>query len=113
MTNDTQHLQLFNTASDKQSKMSRYNSFNNTNSFNNVWNFDVADNRSQLLAWLSPLDPGLRHWDIQNRRVDDVGEWLMGTEEFRRWYGLGGEGEWDKAVLFCYGNPGVGKTFIK
>jgi len=37
----------------------------------------------------------------------------MRTEEFRRWCGLGGEGQGDKAVLFCYGNPGVGKTFIR
>ena len=90
---------------------------NTTNSYNtssNVWNnCTVADDLSPLLSWLSPLDPGLRHCDIQERRVNDVGEWLMSTEEFRRWSGSGGEGEDDKAVLFCYGNPGVGKTFIR
>ena len=86
---------------------------NNRNSFN-VWNnYTIADDRSGLLTWLSPLDPGLRHCDIQERRVNNVGEWLMGTEEFKRWRGLGGEGEGDEAVLFCYGNPGVGKTFIR
>ena len=37
----------------------------------------------------------------------------MGTEEFRRWCRLGREGESDRGVLFCYGNPGVGKTFIR
>ena len=37
----------------------------------------------------------------------------MKTEEFGRWSGLGVEAEDDKAVLFCYGNPGVGKTFIR
>ena len=37
----------------------------------------------------------------------------MRTEEFRRWCGLDGEVDHDKAVLFCYGNPGVGKTFIR
>ena len=88
---------------------------NTTNSNNqNVWiNCTAADDRAQLLAWLSPLDPGLRHCDIQERRVNDIGEWLIGTEEFRRWCGLGGERGGDKAVLFCYGNPGVGKTFIR
>jgi len=45
--------------------------------------------------------------------VNDVGEWLMATEEFRRWSGLSGKGKDDKAVLFCYGNPGDGKTFIR
>ena len=83
----------------------------NTNSFN-VWNnYTVVDDRSQLLAWLSPLEPKLRHQDIRERRVENVGKWLMQTEEFRSWHDCGGEG--DKSVLFCYGAPGVGKTFIK
>ena len=86
------------------------NSFNNTNSFNNVWNnCTIADDRSQLLAWLSPLEPKIRHRDIQEQRVDNVGEWLMQTEEFRTWHDCRGEGERDSAVLFCYGDPGVGK----
>jgi len=102
--------------------MSRYTTHNttgnslNTNSFNNVWNnitITLADDRSQILHWLSPLDPRLRHQDIRERRVDGVGEWLMRTEEFKRWCGLSGEGEDDKAVLFCSGNPGVGKTFVR
>ena len=39
----------------------------------------------------------------------------MRTEEFRSWHDRNGEGEGegDKAVLFCYGGPGVGKTFIR
>jgi len=74
---------------------------------------DRIDGRSQLLSWLSPLEPKLRHRDIQECRVDNVGEWLMQTEEFRSWHDLSGKGEGDSAVLFCYGNPGVGKTFIR
>jgi len=86
---------------------------NNTNSFN-VHNYNVvADDRSPLLTWLSPLEPKLRHRDIQERRVDNVGEWLLQTEHFRNWHDSSGEGEGDKAVLFCYGGPGVGKTFIR
>src|SRR5207302_4290516 len=106
-------------ASSEEPKMSQYNIndsnyFNNaTNSFN-VWNnYTVADDRSQLLNWLSPLEPRLRHRDVQERRVDNVGEWILQTEEFGRWYDRGREGEGDKAVLFCYGDPGVGKTFIR
>ena len=85
---------------------------NNNNSFNIQNNYGVADDRSQLLAWLSPLDPRLRHQDIRERRVGDVGEWLMQTEEFRSWRDSR-EDEGDKAVLFCHGAPGVGKTFIR
>ena len=88
---------------------------NNANSFNNNVqnNYVVADDRSQLLAWLSPLEAKLRHCDIQERRVDNVGEWLLQTAEFRTWPDWSGESEGDKAVLFCYGGPGVGETFIR
>ena len=87
----------------------------NTNSFNTAVtnNFTTADDRSQILTWLSPLEPRLRHQDIRDRRVEDVGEWLLQTEEFRSWYAGSGGAEPDNAVLFCYGDPGVGKTFIR
>ena len=89
------------------------NSFNN-NSFNTVsYNSTVADERSQILTWLSPLEPRLRHKDIQERRVKNVGEWVLQTQEFRSWHASYGGSESDNAVLFCYGDPGVGKTFIR
>jgi len=87
---------------------------NTTNSNNNVWNnCTFADDRSQILTWLSPLEPSLRHCDIQERRVDNVGEWLTETGEFKGWCRLDGKGDEEKAVLLCYGDPGVGKTFIR
>ena len=86
---------------------------NNTNSFNVQNNYVIADDRSPLLTWLSPLEPRLRHRDIQERRVDNVGEWLLQTDEFRSWNIRSGESEGGKEVLFCYGGPGVGKTFIR
>jgi len=90
------------------------NCFNNTNSNNNVWNYyTVVDDRAPLLTWLSPLEPRLRHRDIQDRRAENVGEWLLQIKEFRSWHDWSGEGEGDKAVLFCYGGPGVGKTFMR
>jgi len=94
--------------------MSQYhaNSFN-TNAFNVCNKYTVADDRSQLLAWLSPLEPRLRHRDIQERRVDNIGEWLTQTEVFKSWHDWSGESERDKAVLFGYGDPGAGKTFIR
>ena len=73
----------------------------------------AADDRTNILAWLSPLDLGLRHQDIRDRRVEDIGEWVLQTEEFRNWYAGSKEGGSNKAVLFCYGNPGVGKTYVR
>ena len=119
-------LLFLNRTNNRESNMFQYtindgnNSFNTTNpnnttTNNNVSNcyYAVGDDLSPLLTWLSPLDPGLRHCDIQQRRVANVGEWLMETREFKKWCRRGGGGEDDKAVLFCYGNPGVGKTFIR
>jgi len=78
------------------------------------WNSDtITDDRSQLLAWLSPLSPGLRHWEIQEHRAGGVGEWLLETEEFRGWHAGSESGGGESAVLFCHGDPGVGKTFIR
>ena len=99
--------------------MSEYRFHDNTNSntassFDNVWNsYTVADYRSQILTWLSPLEPRLRHKDIQESRVKGVGQWVLQTEEFKSWHAGNGGGESDKAVLFCYGDPKVGKTFIR
>jgi len=118
-TSSTGHIRqllLYSSASSKEWKMSQHtinnsaNFSNNNNSFNVQNNYSFVDDRSQLLAWLSPLEPKLRHQDIRERRVENVGEWLMQTEEFRSWQDCRGD---DKGVLFCYGAPGVGKTFIR
>ena len=86
---------------------------NNYNSFNTTYiNPTIVDDRPDILAWLSPLDPKLRHQEIRDRRVENIGEWVLQTKEFRSWY-AGSEGDQsDNAVLFCYGGPGVGKTYI-
>ena len=85
----------------------------NINSFNISNNFTTVDQRSEILAWLSPLEPRLRHQDIRTRRVDDVGDWLLQTDQFRNWCDATSQDEFDKGVLFCYGNPGVGKTHMR
>ena len=73
----------------------------------------VADEKSEILAWLSPLEPRIRYQDIQTRRVDGVGAWLLQTQEYRNWAGGIRGGESDGSALFCYGGPGVGKTYIR
>ena len=74
----------------------------------------MVDVRSKTLAcWLSPLEPQIQHLNIRNRRVDEVGDWLLQTEEYQNWLGGIHEGESNGTALFCYGDPGVGKTYIR
>ena len=97
-----------------QSFSQNINSLNTSYTAVSVSNsFTVANDRSNILAWLSPLDPKSRHQDIQDRRVESIGEWLLQTEEFRSWHAGSRGGKSDNAVLFCYGDPGVGKTYIR
>ena len=84
------------------------NSFNGSNSLF----FISTDEEPKILAWLSPLEPQVRHQDICEQRVDSVGRWLLETKEFKGWYnGSENDGSGHPA-LFCYGEPGVGKSFI-
>ena len=88
------------------------NTGNVTDSYNNVWNnCEIADKKRAVLEWLSPLEPRERHQAIGRDRVAGLGDWLLLTSEFARW------SESDNAtgspVLFCYGDPGVGKTYLR
>jgi len=96
-----------------QSFSNNHNSFNPTYINTTYINSTAADDRPNILAWLSPLDPKLRHQDIRDRRIEGVGEWVLQTEEFRAWSDVSEDGKSDNGVLFCYGNPGVGKTYIR
>ena len=73
----------------------------------------MADQRSQILSWLSPLEPQKRHHDIRTRRVKEVGDWLLQTEEYQNWFSGTPESKSDGSALFCHGGPGVGKTYIR
>ena len=87
----------------------------NINSFNvsNVSNhYTFADDRSEILAWLSPLEPRIRHQDVRTHRVDNIGEWLLQTADFQEWCDAQHERP-DHAILFCSGDPGVGKTYLR
>jgi len=89
-------------------------SFNVSNSYNNVNVVAVIDagDKSEILAWLSPLEPQVAHRDICEQRVGGVGDWLLGTKEFRSWYNGSESDGSGRASLFCYGDPGVGKSYI-
>ena len=85
---------------------------NVTNSYNKAITVNKADDEgNQIKRWLSPQEPRYRHQSVQTGRVDGVGGWFLERDEFRGW--SGSEGIPEKAGLFCYGDPGVGKTHIR
>ena len=86
-----------------------YQSGNITGSFNTT--LYKSDEDAQIMRWLSPLEPKNRHHDVRNDRFTGVGDWVLETGEFHEW--RGGQGGVDKAVLFCSGGPGVGKTYMR
>jgi len=87
----------------------------NTNSFNlsGIVNFisDGDDEGRQILQWLSPLEPQQRHQGVRTDRLNSVGSWVLETSEFKKWRDA--EDGSVEPVLFCYGNPGVGKTYVR
>ena len=99
--------------------MSLYRIKNNSNSFNTITINNppkdpaVAREKLEILGWLSPLEPQRRHEDIQTRRTEEVGNWLLQTDEYRNWFGDIRSGISNSSALFCYGGPGVGKTYIR
>ena len=117
-TETSPDFNLFATTSGDSGSSSCADSFNNnTNSFNNTTNnvsnhFIAHEDRLEILAWLSPLEPRVRHQNIEASRVDKVGNWLLETEQFQSWCGENNQCESQNAAIFCYGNPGAGKTYI-
>ena len=91
------------------------NSFNALTYYNNTSIFNITEGpdaeRHQILQWLSPLEPQQRHEGVRTGRLDSVGNWILETNEFRKWSDT--ENSCVEPVLFCYGNPGVGKTYLR
>ena len=75
------------------------------NSFNN------SNEDAQIMRWLSPLEANIRHQGVRTGRFGGIGDWVLETSEFCEW--RWGESSSDKRVLFCSGNPGVGKTYLR
>lgn len=101
-------------SSEHQQVTGNVNSFNvltNLNSVVNIITANGAAERRQILQWLSPLEPQQRHQGVRTNRLNGIGNWVLATDGFRKW-----SDERDgciKPVLFCYGNPGVGKTHVR
>ena len=73
-------------------------------------NFYQSDEDAHIMRWLSPLESSIRHDGVRAKRFEGVGNWFLETGEFREWRCEGGA---DTAVLFCSGDPGVGKTYLR
>jgi hypothetical protein len=63
---------------------------------------------SILLSSLKSLPFQDKHRDVKMRRMDGLGQWLLNMPKFEAWR----EGSAEKNMLWCYGAPGVGKTFL-
>ena len=88
------------------------NSFNVSTNYNIVnFNWEVDPEGRQILQWLSPLVPQQRHQNVRTDRLAGIGNWVLETNEFKKW--SGGEDGWVELLLFCDGNPGVGKTYLR
>jgi len=90
---------------------SNQNIGNVSNSYNHAINVGVSEESLRIQAWLSPLEPHARHQDVRNRRLDGVGDWILRKNEFESW-----RRSQDNPVnptLLCYGDQGVGKTYIR
>ena len=102
-------------SSEHQRASGNINSFNVLTNYNqhSVFNFvsEIDKEGRRILQWLSPLEPQLRHQGVQTERLDGVGNWVLETSEFRKWRDT--EDGYAEPVLFCYGDPGVGKTYLR
>jgi len=83
----------------------------NCGNISSSFNIYMSDEDARIMRWLSPLEQTNRHQGVRTDRLDGVGDWFLEMTEFREW--SDSEGGAAKAVLFCSGNPGVGKTYLR
>ena len=81
----------------------------NVSSFNTI-KVEVYQDSWWIQSWLSPLEPHKTHEDVRKGRLDGVGEWVLQRDEFKSW---SDQGSTVNSILLCYGDPGVGKTYIR
>jgi hypothetical protein len=75
-----------------------------------LWMVEIADrDLSGLLGHLPPLPYRERHRDLQLRRMEGAGQWILGTSKFVLW--RDGARHQDNAI-WCNGQPGAGKTYL-
>ncbi|KAL0632593.1 hypothetical protein Q9L58_008524 [Maublancomyces gigas] len=82
--------------------------------YERVWSKEISEKiqeedkeRGDILRWLSKLDFEDDHETLFLKRYGVTGNWLIESQAFRDWIGA------DKSsILWCYGNPGAGKSVL-
>ncbi|CAM1509524.1 Fc.00g032630.m01.CDS01 [Cosmosporella sp. VM-42] len=62
--------------------------------------------RIDILDWICDRGTQRKHAELINSHHPGTGQWVFERPEFQKWTAM------EKAILWCYGNPGVGKTQI-
>ncbi|KKZ68567.1 hypothetical protein EMCG_01016 [[Emmonsia] crescens] len=70
---------------------------------------EKSEDKSMFLEWLSGSGAGFdkRHMDIFSKKHPGTADWLLNSKEFKSWVDSP-----DSSLLWCYGNPGAGKSVI-
>ncbi|MCJ1436452.1 hypothetical protein MMC27_005831 [Xylographa pallens] len=70
------------------------------------------ESNKKILCWLSPLDFAARHQDISSKRQPETLRWVLASAEYRTWSRSDVPLMNENRVLWCYGDPGAGKTYV-
>ncbi|MCJ1313134.1 hypothetical protein MMC25_006811 [Agyrium rufum] len=62
--------------------------------------------RSDILKWLSPVDPSTNHIEACAKHETNTGGWLLDSDQYQSWLRQDGE------VLWLHGIPGAGKSVM-
>ncbi|RPB14017.1 hypothetical protein P167DRAFT_477962, partial [Morchella conica CCBAS932] len=65
--------------------------------------------RANVLNWVCSDNVDTKHNDVSNRMQEGTGQWLIREPKFQEWY----TGVSHTKMLWGYGIPGAGKTFIR
>ncbi|RPA76350.1 purine and uridine phosphorylase [Ascobolus immersus RN42] len=84
-------------------------------SFVETYQEDVANkDLSALYKWLDlphPLNASNQHKFLREERVNGTGYHFLRNTQFTKWMDFG-DVDWAERLLFCFGEPGAGKSFI-
>ena len=65
-----------------------------------------ATKHRRILEWISPTDYPAQQSDIIKRRQEGTGQWFLDAPQVATWLSE------PRAILFCPGIPGAGKTMV-